>query len=148
MSSYTFISICNGGNVIHISPYGAKNCTKEEDFLKSPFSYGEDEYVCVCVLKECLNLEKIGLSLISSFIRTSSKAFSTSFSKNSLMIMEPSLSLLLVLLSLSPLTMRCAIPMSFCTLQEWGKVFGHHQNFEMNDFLPTQPTNYSTNFPL
>ena len=43
---------------------------------------------------------------------------------------------------------RCAIPMSFCTLQEWGKVFGHHQNFEMNDFLPTQPTNYSTNFPL
>ena len=48
MSSYTFISICNGGNVIHISPYGAKNCTKEEDFLKSPFSYEEDEYVCVC----------------------------------------------------------------------------------------------------
>ena len=49
-------------------------------------------WICVCVLKECLNLEKIGLSLISSFIRTSSKAFSTSFSKNSLMIMEPSLS--------------------------------------------------------
>ena len=100
-------------------------------------------WICVCVLKECLNLEKIGLSLISSFIRTSSKAFSTSFSKNSLMIMEPSLSTFGSSLS-PPLTMRCAIPMSFCTLQEWGKVFGHHQNFEMNDFLLNQLSLIST----
>ena len=120
-----------------------KIAPKREDFLKSPFSYEEDEYMCV--LKECLNLEKIGLSLISSFIRTSSKAFSTSFSKNSLMIMEPSLSTYGSSLSLSPLTtMRCAIPMSFCTLQEWGKVFGHHQNFEMNDFLLNQLSLIST----
>ena len=64
------------------------------------------------------------------------------FSKNSLGLFSDFRVSCLTSISLS----RCAIPMSFCTLQEWGKVFGHHQNFEMNDFLPTQPTFPYINF--